>query len=235
MINQPPKRFEVLCSNIKEIAKDTYEFYFLYQEEVDFDPVPGQFCMLFLPIDGKNIPRAYSILKNNEKGIVLCIKVLKDGIATPWMKEKLLGKKITVMGPLGEFALPNLSRSDEITMVCTGTGIAPFINMLRNEKYEIKSKKINLWMGFRNKEDIIYIDELIKARSYYKGFDYYITLSGGDRDWDGFRGRVTDQLSYMNLDSYFLLCGNGEMIDEMKKMLQLKGVESNKIINEKYF
>jgi ferredoxin-NADP reductase len=59
-------------------------------------------------------------------------------------------------------------------------------------------------------------------------------------DWKGFKGRVTDHLraldsSYPWAETDFYLCGNGQMITEVKAILADRGVTKDAIHQEKYY
>ncbi len=209
-----------------------------FQPDIDFPFTAGQFLQIALPDprqEGKTIKRSYSIASNPEKkSVMLCIKLVADGLGTPQLKSLKVGDVIQCSGPFGKFTFK--TEPDRYPVfIATGTGIAPFYSMLNSlsiyEKLPIEALCL---LGVRSEDEVLY-DQYFKE---IKGLTWQPCVSQAGPSWKGFRGRVSGFLrdhhaTWDNADFY--LCGNGEMIKEIKELLQIKGVEKAHIFQEIYF
>jgi NAD(P)H-flavin reductase len=107
-----------------------------------------------------------------------------------------------ISGPYGYFTHRRSMRP--IVLVATGTGIAPFVSMVRSGL-----KNFTLLHGVRSPENLYYAS-LFKATAAC----YIACLSGGDHFREDFSGRVTDYLNtHLPVGPYdFYLCGRSDMI-----------------------
>lgn len=129
---------------------------------------------------------------------------------------------------VGTFTLEGVPAGANLVLIATGTGIAPFMSMLRTGSTWTKDKKITLVHGVRHPAELAYRDELQRLAKSRPEFRYVPIISRAGPDWDGERGRV--QLLFLEnrvpltpaLDHVFL-CGNPEMVDEMQSLLETRG------------
>ncbi|MBX2817925.1 MAG: hypothetical protein KTR24_18100, partial [Saprospiraceae bacterium] len=110
---------------------------FWLETESTLDFRPGQFITADLPIHEKRNKRwrSYSIanVPHLENGLIeLCIVKLEDGAASRYLFEDVeIGTTISFKGPAGNFVLPE-NLDQDLVMICTGTGVAPFRSMLQD-------------------------------------------------------------------------------------------------------
>jgi NAD(P)H-flavin reductase len=93
-------------------------------------------------------------------------------------------------------------------------------------------------LGVSDETEVLYEDE-IRAIPV-PNMKYVAAVSRPKGNWKGFKGRVTDYLRSMGEDYPWLkadyyLCGNGAMIDEVKRFLTEKGVSKESIHQEVYY
>ena len=125
---------------------------------------------------------------------------------------------------------------NNILMICTGTGVAPFRSMIHHIKNQnIPHKDIHLVFGCRTKDTLLYFDELTKLQESIPGFHYVPTLS---RElWEGKSGYVHPIYEAICEDrkiTNFYLCGWKGMIDEAKKRIVEMGYDKKLIHSEIY-
>lgn len=166
---------------------------------------PGQYATLGLDVTGKFIPRPYSIASAPfEQDILEFYIIMVDGgTFTPLLFQLKLNDTIYYMGPKGRFTL-NRTNAQYLVFVATGTGLAPFISMLRQmikEKEEGKPRDevITLMHGVRLSQDLGYKKELEMIEKEKKlNFAYVPTVSRPQKDsnWTSVfgQGRVNDVL-----------------------------------------
>lgn len=184
--------------------------------------------------------RPYSIASPPEQNDVLelCVNLVKGGPGSSFLHALHPGDEVTFLYPLGYFTLNEASRTD-ILFVATGTGIAPFRSMIHHLLRNGTERNISLYWGLRSEKDIYYWEEFEALARIHVNFRPIITLSKPTDGWTGPRGRVTGLLpkvlaSVENLEAY--LCGNGEMIKEIRTFLiEGKGMSRKVVHYEKFF
>ncbi len=207
-------------------------------EKVDFKP--GQFVTLDLPIHEKPNKRwrSYSIASWPDGTNVFELSIVLDnnGTGTPYLfNEVKVGSEISLRGPQGVFTFKEPIEQD-IILICTGTGIAPFRSMLHHIKnHNIPHKNIYLIFGCRTKSNLLYYDEMVQLQKDIQGFHYLPTLSR--EQWDGHTGYVHAVYELLCIDkkaATFFLCGWKGMIDEARARITEMGYDKKFIHFEIY-
>ncbi|MDP7062097.1 MAG: ferredoxin--NADP reductase [Planctomycetota bacterium] len=212
----------------------------------------GQFAVLGLPRsaprtklsdpeigiedNGKLIRRAYSIASSPEETghLEFYITLVQSGELTPRLfalepgDQVFLGKKIS-----GVFTLKHVPENSHLILVATGTGLAPYISMLRSELGCRPDLHTVVMLGVRHSWDLGYGDELIAMQRFCPTFTYLPVVSRAKEErtpwsgetgyvqdlWD--RGLVEDAIGFKPSPSntHILLCGNPAMIEGMIERL----------------
>jgi ferredoxin--NADP+ reductase len=202
----------------------------------------GQFTMMGLAIEGKPLLRAYSMVSTNydDELEFFSIKV-PDGPLTSRLQHIQEGDRILVgKKPTGTLVLDNLLPGRNLYLLSTGTGLAPFMSIIRDiDAYE-KYDKIVLVHGCRQIAELAYGEKITQAlpRDEYLGelirdkLIYYPTVT---REPFHNRGRVTDLITSGQLftdtdlpdldpgDDRAMLCGSPQMLEDMKQLLIERG------------
>ena len=198
---------------------------------------PGQFATIGLAIENKIIKRAYSVAnKTPSNELELFISKVENGTLTKKIfnlkkNDKVwLSKRIT-----GFFTLKHIHETN-LLFIATGTGICPYISMLRTYKSLGTDRKVVLIHGVRYSGDFGYYEELSKTQHLRKNFFFFPTVSRPGKDWKGIKGRVQDVFelgSFKKIwdeispkDTAVMLCGNPQMIEDL--ILRLEPLGFNK-------
>lgn len=222
---------------------------------------PGQFAILGLPGDSprlsvqeeakppkdfsKIIRRAYSIVSspNQKKYLEFLITIVDEGSLTPriWnLKEEdsiYLGPKIT-----GHFTLDDAPQDKHTVFIATGTGIAPYISMVRTYYQKDQKRKFAIFHGVRTSEDLAYSQELKNLSKNSDNFFYFPIISRPQLEqsnWSGATGHVQklweDQVlqkawrtDINRNNTQFYLCGSPGMIEGMVDLLGKSGFNENR-------
>ena len=207
---------------------------------------------------GRLIRRAYSIASSSRarQYLEFYITLVKSGALTPRIfalgaGDRLwLGPKIT-----GTFTLDLAPATDHLVMVATGTGLAPYMSMLRTMLPDIGGRSVAVLLGARHSWDLGYHAELETMARLCPGFSYVPTVSRPNEEpvpWAGHAGYVTDLWRRGILaelwgtapgptDTSVFLCGNPNMVDDMCGLLGGEGfavhsrTAPGKIFVEKYW
>lgn len=228
---------------IEEMTPSVKKFFLKIKDIESFDFEAGQFVTLDLPISDKRLKRwrSYSIANapDGTNIIELCIVHLEGGLGSSYLfSEVNIGTNIRFKGPSGAFYLPDPIEQD-LVMICTGTGVAPFRSMLNNIiAKNISHKNIHLIFGARTENTILYRAEFEKIRENYNFFQYDICLSRED-NWGGYKGYVhqvyMEKYEEQIPNTKFYLCGWSQMIDEaVANLLLKKKIDKKEIIYELY-
>jgi len=199
----------------------------------------GHFTMIGLMVNNKPLLRAYSIVSPNyeEHLEFLSIKV-PDGPLTSRLQHISVGDTIIVgRKPTGTLLIDYLLPGKNLYLLSTGTGLAPFLSVIRDPETFDRFDKIILVHGVRQVNELAYHDyitqelpdhellgEMIKDKLIY-----YPTVT---RESYMHQGRVTDliesgklfkDLNMPELDpavDRVMICGGPQMLKDLKKMLE---------------
>ena len=225
---------------IENETDDTRRFWVEVPELPSFDFMPGQFVTLDLPIHEKPNKRwrSYSISSwpDGTKIFELVIVLDKIGAGTPYLfNEVRIGSELLFRGPQGVFTLRE-PLDEDLVLICTGTGIAPFRSMIHHIKNNnIPHKNIYLVFGCRSKTSLLYYEEMTNLQNEIAGFQYVPTLSR--EQWSGHSGYVHNVYESLFIDrrsAKFYLCGWKGMIDEARARLTTMGYDKKLIHFEIY-
>ncbi len=217
--------YDAAVTRIEHEGPRTRRFWIEIEGVEDFPFTPGQFITVDLPISEKRTERwrSYSIANPPRKGNVLelCISH-QGGQASQYFFEKVReGTKLRFKGPSGTFVLPEVL-PEELVMVCTGTGVAPFRSMIGYLYEQGFEGRVHLIFGTRYACDILYRKEFEVLQEDWPNFRYDVVLSR-EKEWEGHKGHVhqlyMEAYSEPSEERMFFLCGWTPMIDEAKEHL----------------
>lgn len=214
----------------------------------------GQYLTLEARIEDKEIRRAYSMSSfPGEQGPKITVKRVANGVFTNYLLDNFKeGEAIRVGTPEGRFTLafePEKRRS--YYFICAGSGITPIISLIK-ECLEVEPlSQVTLLYGNRNRESVIFYDELERLQERYQGqfeVDYCYSLPknsgimGMFKKKEFYEGRINSEVlrkflvkhPQENQEAHFFLCGPGEIIESSKNYLSKRGIES-KYVHEEYF
>jgi CDP-4-dehydro-6-deoxyglucose reductase len=182
--------------------------------------------------------RSYSIASapDGTNSFELVIVLDKNGSGTNYLFHEVKeGTELSVRGPQGVFTMKQ-PLDEDVFMICTGTGIAPFRSMILHAiQTGIPFKNIYLVFGCRTRRDLLYYDEFMELQEKVPGFHYLPTLSR--EEWEGHSGYVHpvyEKLCAGRQPASFYLCGWRGMIDEAKDRIIAMGYDKKSIHQEIY-
>ena len=137
----------------------------------------------------------------------------------------------------GMFTLDQVPPDKHVVFVATGTGIAPYMSMIRTHLASDRARKFAVLHGARHSPDLGYRIELVYLTRSHKNIVYVPVISEPEREtqpWRGKTGFLQDFWATRPLDapwgfrpapdnSHIFLCGNPLMIQNMLAVLQDEG------------
>lgn len=202
----------------------------------------GHFTMIGLMVDGKPLLRAYSIASANYEDHLefLSIKV-EAGPLTSRLQHIKIGDTIIVgRKPTGTLLSDYLLPGRRLYMLSTGTGLAPFMSIVRDPEIYEKFDQLVLVHGVRQVDELAYHDLLVEHLPNHEFLGelvssklrYYPTVT---RESYKNTGRVTeliesgklfDDLGVPAFDpavDRVMICGSAEMLRDLKHILEARG------------
>jgi ferredoxin--NADP+ reductase len=220
-----------------------------------FDFKPGQFGVLGLlgsaarvaeaapeetAVDpNKLIRRAYSISSSSleRRYVEFYLTLITSGALTPRLFALKHGNRV-FLGPKasGIFTLDRVAPGKAAVLIATGTGLAPYVSMLRTMLVNEDKRRFIVLHGARYSWDLGYRGELESLARLRPNFTYIPSITRPDQDphFQGYSGRIQNLMeqgviqkeSGIELDpdkAEVFLCGNPEMVKIATAMLESKG------------
>ena len=207
-------------------------FSFMTTRPDSFDFKNGEFVMIGLRPDGKLIPRAYSIVSTNQDEHLEFLSIqVPDGPLTSRLAQVNEGNSIWInTKTTGSLTLDHIQPGRNLYMLATGTGLAPFMSLIRAGEVFETFDRVILVHTVRKQQGLAYRDEL-SSRSGDQ-FLYVPTVTRepfatNERGADLFRsGELANKLSLPLPEpeqDRVMICGNPNMNKEMTTYLQHEG------------
>ncbi|HEY0710027.1 MAG TPA: ferredoxin--NADP reductase [Polyangia bacterium] len=204
----------------------------------------GHFVMVGLEVEGKPLLRAFSVVSPNydEHLEFFSIKI-PDGALTSRLQHIQPGDEVLVSRkPTGTLLVDNLKPGKRLYLMATGTGLAPFMSIIRDPATYEKFEHIIVAHGVRRVSDLGYrttiedelprhelVGDLVKQQLLY-----YPTVT---REPFRNQGRVTELLDSgklaadLNLPAFdvandrVMICGSPTMLKDTVALLKPRGFE----------
>jgi len=204
----------------------------------------GHFTMIGLMVDGKPLLRAYSVASANyeEHLEFLSIKV-PDGPLTSRLQHVQPGDSVLVgRKPTGTLVVDYLRPGRRLYLLATGTGLAPFMSIVRDPEVYERFEQVVLVHGVREVAELAYRQLLTEElpRHEYLGemvsakLRYVPTVT---REPFPTMGRIPDLIDSGRLaamlqlpdlapaDDRVMICGSTAMLRDLKALLERRGFE----------
>lgn len=160
---------------------------------------PGQFCQLYIEINGRLHSRSYSL--NRRAGrISVTVKAQADGLVSRYINSQIkVGDIIRLSPPMGDFVLPELL-PDALLMIAAGSGITPIMAMLEAALKRGYKGGVTLLYYNRSEADTVFHARLLKLASTYSNFSLLPVFSDGTGKLNGHfsQQHLLTALSYQN-------------------------------------
>ena len=201
---------------------------------------PGQFVGIEARFKGLGYRCSpYCILSapSGEPVFDLLVRVVPQGPLSGHLASLRPGDEVAFRGPTRRSMVPP-DDDRALTLLATGTGVAPFYSLARHLLEGGYAQPITLWWGLRLGEDICLTEELDQLAATFPNFTYAVSLSRPMAGWAGLRGRLGESVPSLISalgGTRFYLAGNGAMLEEMAFALSDLGVDQKYIYKEPFF
>jgi len=203
---------------------------------------PGQFVNLALEREGELERRSYSIASPPGEPLEFLVAEVQGGLLTPHLTALALEQRVFVeRKPQGFFTLKWVPDARDLWLVATGTGLGPFMSILRSPEVWTRFERVVLVHGARDAAHFAYRDTIVglcaahgdklkavwvQSRETPAGSELAGRVTGAFAD--GRLERAADT-ALSPTDSHVMLCGNPQMIEEMTTLLGARGLRRHRV------
>jgi ferredoxin--NADP+ reductase len=200
----------------------------------------GQFVRIALDIGGERIARPFSFVNPPDDPVLEFYGVIVPaGPLSPSLARLRARDPIYVAdNPAGWLVLDEVPAAEDLWLVATGTGIAPFLSILRTGAPWQRYRRVILVHGVRKANELVYgdlIEQLMRGRSGQLSYHRFVSR---ETQAGALQGRIPAAVADGRLEaaavaiapqrSQFMLCGNPEMLADMTAALVARGLKKHR-------
>ncbi len=196
-----PKTLHLRVAEIREETPST-KIFRLVSENFYLPPFQaGQYINLLVEVGQVRTSRPYSISSPpNQVGYYeIAVRRAEDGFVSNFLLDELqVGDRMESTSASGNFYYNPLVHGKDLVFLAGGSGITPFMSMIRETTDRGLERKIHLIYGSQRPEDVVYGEELKDRAERHGNFKMDIVISDPSRGLsgtDGFYHWRTDQKS----------------------------------------
>jgi len=201
----------------------------------------GQFARLALDIGGERIARPYSFV--NAPGtspLEFYYAIVPEGPLSPRLASLAAGDRVYVApNPAGFLVLSEVPDSMNLWLLATGTGIGPFLSILRTDIPWKRFQRVVLVHAARHPDELVYGEVIASIASAHSGKFAHIRVTSREAAANALQGRIPGLISDGSLEAHggcalsstqaqVMLCGNPDMVKDAMAELALRGMKKHR-------
>ncbi|BBA85324.1 ferredoxin-NADP reductase [endosymbiont of Sipalinus gigas] len=230
-----------------------YLFSFIFKSEIN-NFIAGQFSKIKFKINNIEIQRSYSYVNPpKSKFLEFYISRINNGKVSNFLYNSKPGFEFLITKKsFGNFNIMNIPNCNTLWMLSHGTAIGPYLSILRgyNKNFFIeKFKKIILIYSIKTSEDFFYKNIINNIKDKLNNIIEILVLTSSEIKKEYINGKISNLIyngfleSYLNkkinTNDHIMICGNENMIKEIKYIILKKYKKLNNYNNifsyEKYW
>lgn len=221
------------------VAANTHHTQNLFSLQIEADVAPfeaGQYTSLALDIDGERVAQPYSILNvPGARPLEFFFYTQLDGKLSARLSRLQVGDSVFVQQlPEGSFTLSNVPQGNDLWLLATGTGVAPFLSLLRTPEVWQRFEHVILVYAVRQWHDIAYTELIENLKKDYPDRFRFVPFVSREKIADTIHGHIPASITNGTIervagkalslsDSQIMLCGNPGMVQDALAALEQKG------------
>ena len=222
--------------------------------QADFnDFLPGQFVRVALDIDGERVARPYSLVNTPEDNLLeIYFNIVPEGPLSPKLAELGVGDEIFVTSKANGFlTVDEVPECKHLWLFATGTGVGPFLSILKNQTTWQRFEKIVLAYSVRDSSELTYREQIADIEEKHVEQFVFVPVITREKVDGTVNQRISVSLEDGSLedrtgitinqtDSHIMMCGNSAMISDVTERLEERGLRKHRrrepghITTEKY-
>lgn len=231
-LTEEPAPMPAEVTAVEQIASEIVRLELAIGEKMVFEP--GQYVRIHPR--GTDVVRSYSMA--NAPGadrLEFFVRIVPEGAFSSWLADAKVGDAVDISAPHGTFFLRDEGRPR--LFVAGGTGLAPFLSMLRTAFTGSASPqpRTTVVIGARTHGHLIAMDELERLRANRPGVAIHLAIEQGD-DPTTHHGYPTDLIAQLNLDAdtRVYLCGPPPMVEAGRSAAESVGLPRKEVLCERF-
>jgi ferredoxin/flavodoxin---NADP+ reductase len=224
-----------LTGTVIENRQWTESLFSLRVQGAALDFRAGQFVRIALDIDGQRVARAFSFVNPPGDALLEFYGVIvPQGPLSPRLAALKAGDALYVAGnPAGFLVLPEVPDAETLWLIATGTGLAPFLSILRTEEPWRRFRHVVLVHAVRYARELTYRDVIARTKARY------VTFVSREPAPPALMGRIPAAIADGRLEaavglklapetSHVMLCGNPQMLKDVAAVLAQRGMRKHR-------
>ncbi len=212
--------------------------------QVDAEIAPfeaGQFLKLGLEIGAETVGRPYSLINaQDERPLEFCFSVVPDGPLSGRLAALNAGDAVFVAPHASGFlTLGEIPDGRHLWLIASGTGIGPFLSILKTTEPWQRFERIVLVQAARLTSELMYRHTISQFAEAHAGQFAFVPLVSREATDFAIPGRIPQAIENGQLearagiefdaaDSQVMLCGNPQMLKETQQLLIERGLKKNR-------
>lgn len=243
-----PKYFDLKVKRIVPETRDAISIVFEQPQDKPLHYKPGQFLTLIVPVNGKEVRRAYSLCSSPfiDQDLAVTVKRVEGGLMSNWLADHLKpGSQVKVMEAMGQFTTEySKDRKRHLVMFAGGSGITPLMSIIKSILAQEPDSIVSLIYCNRDIDSIIFKDALEEMQTQDEGRLHVIhILDNAPMNWQGYSGLLShDMLTKLfervpdwGIDNTtYLMCGPEGMMKNVESLLTMRHIPKEKIFKESF-
>jgi benzoate/toluate 1,2-dioxygenase reductase component len=229
-LSEEPEPIRGEVTAVEQVASETIRLEVQVAEPVVFEP--GQYVRI-TPA-GASFHRSYSMA--NVPGtdrLQFFVRMVPGGAFSEWLAGAQPGDAVDLSTPHGTFFLRHEDRPR--LFVAGGTGVAPFLSMLRSLRAEPGTARTTVLIGARTPQHLFALDEIRELGERLQGLDLQIAVET-DPQPGCHAGYATDLIPTLGLDpaTRVYLCGPPPMVEAGRRAAEAAGLNRADVLCERF-
>ena len=213
----------------------------------------GQFVRVALDIDGERIARPYSLVsKPGDELLEIYFNIVLEGPLSPKLAELNVDDEIFVTDKANGFlTVDEVPECKHLWLLATGTGVGPFLSILKTDKVWQRFEKVVLGYSVRDLSEFSYQQQISAVENQHAEQFLFVPFITREKIEGAINQRMTESLEQGSFekrtgftinenDSHIMMCGNSAMISSVSECLEKRGLRKHRrrepghITTEKY-
>jgi ferredoxin--NADP+ reductase len=212
----------------------------------------GQFVRVALDIDGERVARPYSLINRPGEDLEIYFNIVPEGPLSPKLAALEVGDEIFVTDRANGFlTVSEVPECRHLWLLATGTGLGPFLSMLKSEQIWQSFEKIVLAYSVRDSTELSYLKKIDEIKGQHAQQFVFVPVVTREQIEGAINVRIPvsiedgslekrAEISINESDSHVMMCGNSAMISSVSEVLEKRGMRKHRrrepghITTEKY-
>ena len=213
---------------------------------------PGQFVRVALDIDGERVARPYSLVNTPaDDYLEIYFNIVPEGPLTPELARLEEGDEIFVTAKANGFlTISEVPQCKKLWLLATGTGVGPFVSILKGDEVWLRFEKIVLAYSVRDASELSYQEDIAEIEQQHAEKFSFVPFVTREKTDGAIMQRIPASIedgsfektvgASIDEDSHVMMCGNSAMLSSVTECLEQRGLRKHRrrepghVTTEKY-